>query len=384
MGLPATNTDDGIHTLSLLPKETPTDPQYRGRNIQLMGMEFPFMIINLSRDGTKYQSLGDFEALMEESKDELRDFTIKDDHALDAKVLAATDAYIKNSSNLIQLNMHMKEVIKTYQQSSSNLLSLVEMLKEANAHGLMHTLKAIQNAINTQVDHHYTLAESYRSLAYNVGPRLTKIKLSQESIRYDIPSLKANTSDIKEIVTVMFYAFKGDNSTYIVSNSPFVPSHEPSLERQIMKVVNATPIQTIFPTTSYPTPSITHEAQVIELSSIPSHTYPIIDTTPPKDQPGSSSFITLKVNKGKGIARDTHDLPPKLIKASRKVYPDLDAPVLIEYMIDGKKVLITHDELKAHLDKKEKMKQAAKEAELSKLDIMKVATKLVNEAEVQI
>ncbi|GJV13839.1 hypothetical protein Tco_1355380 [Tanacetum coccineum] len=173
--------------------------------------------------------------------------------------------------------MHMKEVIKTYQQSSSNLLSLVEMLKEANVHGLMHTLKAIQNAINTQ------------------------------------------------------------------------------------KVVNATPIQTIFPTTSYPTPSITHEAQVIELSSIPSHTYPIIDTTPPKDQPGSSSFITPKVDKGKGIARDTHDLPPKLIKASRKVCPNPDAP--------------------AHLDKKEKMEQAAKEAELSKLDIMKVAAKLVNEAE---
>ncbi|GJT15960.1 hypothetical protein Tco_0874666 [Tanacetum coccineum] len=177
--------------------------------------------------------------------------------------------------------MHMKEVIKTYQQSSSNLLSLVEMLKEANVHGLMHTLKAIQNAINTQVDHHDTLAESYRSLAYNVGPRLTKIKLSQESIRSNIASLKANTSNIKEIVIVMFYAFKVVNSTHIVSNSPFVPSHEPSLERQIM-------------------------------------------------------------------------------------------------------VLITHDELYAHLDKKEKMEQAAKEAELSKLDIMKVAAKLVNEAEVQI
>ncbi|GKA21587.1 hypothetical protein Tco_0701576 [Tanacetum coccineum] len=249
--------------------------------------------------------------------------------------------------------MHMKEVIKTYQQSSSNLLSLVKMLKEENVHGLMHTLKAIQNAINAQVDHHDTLAESYRSLAYNVGPRLTKIKLSQESIRSDIASLKVNTFDIKEIVT-------GDNSTHIVSNSPFVPSHEPSLERQIMKVVNATHIQTIFPTTSYPAPSITHEAQVVELSSIPSHTYPIIDTTPPKDQPGSSSFITLKVDK------------------------DPDAPVLIEYMIYGKKVLITHDELYAHLDKKEKMEQATKEAELSKLDIMKVAAKLVNEAEVQI
>ncbi|GJV13840.1 hypothetical protein Tco_1355381 [Tanacetum coccineum] len=74
-GLPATNTDDGIHTSSLFPKGTPTDPQYRGRNIQLTGMGFPFMIISLSRDGTEYQSLGDFEALMEESKDELKDLS---------------------------------------------------------------------------------------------------------------------------------------------------------------------------------------------------------------------------------------------------------------------------------------------------------------------
>ncbi|GKE62997.1 hypothetical protein Tco_1513364, partial [Tanacetum coccineum] len=40
---------------------------------------------------------------------------VKDDPALNAKVLAATDAYIKNSSNLTKLNMHIKEVIKTYQ-----------------------------------------------------------------------------------------------------------------------------------------------------------------------------------------------------------------------------------------------------------------------------
>ncbi|GKA24023.1 hypothetical protein Tco_0710056, partial [Tanacetum coccineum] len=68
---------------------------------------------------------------------------VKDDPTLNAKVLAVIDAYIKNSLNLTKLNLHMKEVIKRYQQSSNNLLSLVELLREANVPGLMHTLEAI-------------------------------------------------------------------------------------------------------------------------------------------------------------------------------------------------------------------------------------------------
>ncbi|GJR19567.1 hypothetical protein Tco_0968094 [Tanacetum coccineum] len=75
---------------------------------------------------------------------------VKEDLALNAKVLEATDAYINNSANLTKLNTHIKGVIKTYQHSSSNLLSLAEMLREANVIGLMHTLEAIQNTVNAQ------------------------------------------------------------------------------------------------------------------------------------------------------------------------------------------------------------------------------------------
>nr|GEU77141.1 protein kinase, ATP binding site-containing protein [Tanacetum cinerariifolium] len=148
---------------------------------------------------------------------------VKEDHVLNAKVLEAADAYIKNSSNLTKLNTHIKEVIEIYRQSSTNLLNLAEMLKEANVPGLMHTLEAIKNTINTQADHH------------------------------------AN----------------------------------------------------------------------------------------------GSSFITPRVNKGKRIARDIDNSPLKLVKASRKVHPDPDGPVLINYEIDKKMVQITNDELQAHLDKKE-------------------------------
>ncbi|GKC78304.1 hypothetical protein Tco_1129078 [Tanacetum coccineum] len=164
------------------------------------------------------------------------------------------------------------------------------------------------------------LAESYRSLAWNVGLRLTKIQLSQESIKSDIALLKANIFDIKKMVSEMFHAFKATSSS--------TPSR------------SVVPIQSVNPTTS-----VTPKAQIIEISSKPSHTNSIIDITPPKDKPESSSFITPRVDKGKGIARDTDDSPPKLVKASRKVRPDHDAPILVEYEIDGKIVQVTHEEL---------------------------------------
>nr|GEU87903.1 hypothetical protein [Tanacetum cinerariifolium] len=67
--------------------------------------------------------------------------------------------------------------------------------------------------------------------------------------------------------------------------------------------------------------------------------------------------IKNSVDKGKGIARYTDDLPSKLVKASWKVRTNPDAPGIIDYEIDGKMVQITHDELQAHLDKRIKWKR---------------------------
>ncbi|GJX17138.1 hypothetical protein Tco_0217970 [Tanacetum coccineum] len=65
-----------------------------------------------------------------------------------------------------------------------------------------------------------------------------------------------------------------------------------------------------------------------------------------------SSVITLRVDKGKGIASETDHSPPRLVKALRKVCIDPDTPVLIEYMFKGKIIWIPHDQLQAYFDKK--------------------------------
>nr|GEV81915.1 hypothetical protein [Tanacetum cinerariifolium] len=180
------------------------------------------------------------------------------------------------------------------------------------------------------------------------------------------------------MVTEMFHAFKGTSSSTPSRSAQILTAEPPSsLEgeqkpikankdqpeehketkepTQEPQVIQAVPIPTAIPTTT-----ITPEAHIIESSSRTPLTNPILD--------------------GKGITRETDDSPLKLVKASRKVHSNPDAAVLIDYMIDGKRVYITHDELQAYLNKKEQMEHAARDAELSKPIIMKVDAKAVNEA----
>ncbi|GJW35552.1 hypothetical protein Tco_0058472 [Tanacetum coccineum] len=97
-------------------------------------------------------------------------------------------------------------------------------------------------------------------------------------------------------------------------------------------------------------------------------------------QEGGSSKMTPRVDKGKGIATKTDPFPPKLVKASKKVCQNPNALILIDWEIDVKMVKIINDEFQAILDKKEQMKQVVKEVELSKPEVMKVATDMVIEA----
>ncbi|GJZ14545.1 hypothetical protein Tco_0550222 [Tanacetum coccineum] len=280
--------------------------------------------------------------------------------------------------------MNSKEVVNTYKQISTNLVNLTELIKEANILGLRNSLEAIQNIVNALAARHETLANSYRYLAWNVSPRLTKIKLNQESIKSDLASLKDDTSDIKTMMVEIFYAFKGQpfsasscsvpqptfaitnvnkivggSSAHIASISLFVLSPKPSPERKDEEE-KETPYHTegvqedmtIIPTIPYPTTLITLEAQVTEL------------TAQPITKESRSSQITPRVAKGKGIVGEDDPSPPKLVKDSREVRIDPDGPVLIDREVDGKIILIPNDQLQIYLDKKEQTERAMNEAEV--------------------
>nr|GFA70951.1 hypothetical protein [Tanacetum cinerariifolium] len=81
----------------------------------------------------------------------------------------------------------------------------------------------------------------------------------------------------------------------------------------------------------------------------------------------------------KGIARDTDESPPKLIKASTDVHQDLDAPVVILYEINEVLHHLTNKQLQAHIDKEEKLEKAVREPRLSKPELIKVIHKVAKE-----
>ncbi|GKB97716.1 hypothetical protein Tco_0983853 [Tanacetum coccineum] len=77
------------------------------------------------------------------------------------------------------------------------------------------------------------------------------------------------------------------------------------------------------------------------------------------------SQATPKIDKVKGIATESDDDPSKkLVKASSIIHPDPDEPVRLEFMINGKVVYLTEQEIQDYCDKEEQIKKAEEEARL--------------------
>nr|GEW55281.1 uncharacterized mitochondrial protein AtMg00810-like [Tanacetum cinerariifolium] len=79
-----------------------------------------------------------------------------------------------------------------------------------------------------------------------------------------------------------------------------------------------------------------------------------------------------KPNRGHGIARDTDESPPKLVKASTKVCSNPDTLVLVPYEIHGKMYQLTEEQIQAHFDKEKKLENVTREARLGKFELINV------------
>ncbi|GKD66946.1 hypothetical protein Tco_1309054, partial [Tanacetum coccineum] len=262
---------------------------------------------------------------------------VKEDHALIKKVLDAAEAYTKNSTNLTKL---------------------LQLVKKFDFLGFKTTIDSLQDTMTAQNDHLAKWAESFALIAWGVGPRMTRIENTQANIQSDIATLKAETSEIKAMMTEIFSHTTTINPTKenlsqtegekddmiteeLVSKTDDVEK-EPEQEPQDTKPI---PITIVRPTI---TPI---ETEIIRSSSRPQLIDPIVEVK--VSQPKSSSHTTPKPDRGKGIARDTNESPRKLVNASTKVHPDPDTLVLIPYKIYGKLYQLTSEQIQAHLDKEE-------------------------------
>ncbi|GJR52195.1 hypothetical protein Tco_1402716 [Tanacetum coccineum] len=112
---------------------------------------------------------------------------VKEDLALNKKVLEATEAYTTHSTNI------------------SELLSLA---KTFDFFGLKSLVKTVKAALDAQNDHMETWAKSSTSMAWNVSPGLTKIEHTQAFMQADLSSLKSDSSELKSMMTEIYQAFK--------------------------------------------------------------------------------------------------------------------------------------------------------------------------------
>nr|GEU83834.1 hypothetical protein [Tanacetum cinerariifolium] len=128
-------------------------------------------------------------------------------------------SYADSRANVVEFHDEVAEardksdavvtITETYSKSSSNLIDLTGMLRQANIPNINIILEAINTTINHQNEHHSVLADSYKSLTWILGPMLTKIEETQRTIQMDLVTIKSDTSDIKCMVSKLFKAFKG-------------------------------------------------------------------------------------------------------------------------------------------------------------------------------
>nr|GEY62011.1 retrovirus-related Pol polyprotein from transposon TNT 1-94 [Tanacetum cinerariifolium] len=118
-GLPATHPGEGARKTKPLSEGTTIDPKDVRRNIQLTDIDYTSTLVtDLSRLALKpdtkpliLTTVGDIQALLGDFKDELKDDSdenevqnvVKEDLALNKKMLEAVQSYTKNSINLTEL-----------------------------------------------------------------------------------------------------------------------------------------------------------------------------------------------------------------------------------------------------------------------------------------
>ncbi|GKF02665.1 hypothetical protein Tco_0029588, partial [Tanacetum coccineum] len=133
--------------------------------------------------------------------DEVEDF-----HETTFRASLNTDAHLRNFEKT--LHQDKAQHVEGINKILTNLKEVHDDVKEN--HELNNkVLAAVEAAVTTQNDHLAKWVESSASLAWCVGPRLTKIKNTEATIQSNMATLKTDTADIKAMVTGIFYAFKG-------------------------------------------------------------------------------------------------------------------------------------------------------------------------------
>ncbi|GJS76931.1 hypothetical protein Tco_0726812 [Tanacetum coccineum] len=223
---------------------------------------------------------------------------------------------LKYLKKVDQTDKLVEASISSFEKSSTTINDLYKGLNGFDFYTLLSTVKDHQTHVVKQDEQLAGWAKSSTNMAWNLGFRVSGLKRAQNHIKSSMSSLQEDISSIKSMMTKMYNAFRGQYSS--------APSGSVTL-----------------------TLALTHISANVE---------------------GDNATHTA-----------TKELP-KLVKASSIVRPDPDEPVKVEFIINGKTIYLTKQEIHDYWDKEEQIKKAEEEDGLNAISKPKVIKVVHDEA----
>ncbi|GJR40356.1 hypothetical protein Tco_1216040 [Tanacetum coccineum] len=318
--------DEGTRKSNPLPEGKPTDPQDIERNKQ-PAVKGLFATHPDDGAGTKYQ-----DELKDDSDEEMRETR----EELDEEFLQSENEETQHAHSN---KTPTKDPISTEQQSPLPNKDHPESAKDKKTDASDSESSSFQNDVKEDP------ALNKKVLEASVGPRMTRIENTQANIQYNLASLKTDTSEIKAMMTEIFCTFKGQSfstSSSSVSKTTLVITEGDKdnmiTEEHVSKTADAEKEPEQEPQDTEPIPITivmpivtSTKTKIIGYSSRPQLTDHILEVQ--VLQPENPSHTTPKLDRGKGIARDTHESTIKHVPKSKEVCQDPDAHFLIPFEI---------------------------------------------------
>ncbi|GKA85806.1 hypothetical protein Tco_0807460 [Tanacetum coccineum] len=248
------------------------------------------------------------------------------------------------------INKKINESIETFAKISTHTTKVLSLVKAFDFSTLQSAMNDLQAHSLKQEETSAAWTKSSTKKAWNLGSRMTAIKISQTALKNE--------------------AFKGQSSSTPSGsvNPTLALTHIPANVEGENDPTN---------TATEDPPSHTEgETDASKQDKLISSSKPQLSITQAQPITIINPEPIIPQREGKGIAtyKQMED-QRQLVKDSSIIRPDPDEEVKVPYMINRKMYYLTDKEMQAYLDKEEQLKKAAEEARLlaiSKPEVIKV------------
>ncbi|GJU33014.1 hypothetical protein Tco_1176603 [Tanacetum coccineum] len=124
---------------------------------------------------------------------------------------------LKDINNVVKddpaTNQKLNEATETFARISSKLTEVLSLVKGFDFFVLMSTMKDLQDHALKQEEASAAWTKSSTNMAWNLGSRMTAVKITKTALKSKVSSLRQDTSEIKSMMVEIYQAFKGQPSS---------------------------------------------------------------------------------------------------------------------------------------------------------------------------